>query len=155
MVAELSYEKAKAACKYDFSSCKSTAELTPLKEIIGQDRAVQALQFGLDIEDKGFNIYVSGIPGTGRKSAIVNFLEEIAKARPIPPDWCYVNNFKDANRPNAIKLPAGLGVEFVKDMEQLLSEMKGALSVAFESEDRLRDFIFGGNSILVIDNDNH
>jgi len=109
MVKELSYERVRAVCTYDFSSCTSTAELTPLKEIIGQDRAVKALKFGLDIDEKGFNIYVAGAPGTGRKSAIVSFLEEMGKNKPVPPDWCYVNNFDDPNSPNAIQMPAGMG----------------------------------------------
>jgi len=138
MVKELSYERVRAVCTYDFSSCTSTAELTPLKEIIGQDRAVKALKFGLDIDEKGFNIYVAGAPGTGRKSAIVSFLEEMGKNKPVPPDWCYVNNFDDPNSPNAIQMPAGMGSEFVKDMDSFTTEMKGALKLAFESEDYQR-----------------
>jgi len=118
-----------------FAECRSTAELTPLKEIIGQDRAVRALQFGLNIQDKGFNIYISGIPGTGRMTAIVNFLEAIAKTRPVPTDWCYVNNFQNPNRPNALRLPAGKGVEFRKDMEAFVAEVRKVLSTAFESDE--------------------
>ena len=138
MIKKLSYEKARAVCTYDFSSCKSTAELTPLKGIIGQDRAVKALGFGLDIDEKGFNIYVAGAPGTGRTTHIVNFLEKIAKSKPTPPDWCYVNNFSDSNSPNAIQMLSGMGLEFVKDMDSFITEMKGALRIAFESEDYQR-----------------
>jgi lon-related putative ATP-dependent protease len=135
IISEITYEQARKVYPYENVECTSTAELTPLKEIIGQDRAVRALQFGLKIKDKGFNIYVSGIPGTGRRTAIVNFLEEIAKDRPVPSDWVYVNNFKDANRPHAAELPAGKGAEFKRDMERFVSEMRGALRVAFESEE--------------------
>ncbi|MBM4237144.1 MAG: ATP-dependent protease, partial [Euryarchaeota archaeon] len=116
MVAELSFEKCRNACPDVVFDCKSTAELSALSGIIGQDRAVRALQFGLNIEDKGFNVYVSGMPGTGRKTAIVDFLKELAKARPIPPDWCYVNNFKDPINPRALELPPGKGMEFKKEM---------------------------------------
>jgi Cdc6-like AAA superfamily ATPase len=109
MVVELTYKEARGTFTEPVLKCKSTAELTPLTEIIGQDRAVRALNFGLKIQDKGFNIYIAGVPGTGRETAVVNFLSEIAKTRPVPPDWCYVYNFKDPNRPNALRLPPGKG----------------------------------------------
>jgi len=138
LVVELSYEYARRVYSHENVECTTTAELTPLNEIIGQDRAIRALQFGLKIKDKGFNIYVAGFPGTGRRTAIVNFLEEIAKDRPVPSDWCYVNNFKDPDRPHAVELPAGKGREFKQDMERFVSEMRGALRVAFESEEYAR-----------------
>ncbi|MBM3292751.1 ATP-dependent protease, partial [Candidatus Bathyarchaeota archaeon] len=115
--------------------CKSSADLTPLQQIIGQDRALKALQFGLKIKDGGFNIYVSGMAGTGRKTAIINFLGEKAKEMPTPPDWCYVNNFKDPNQPNALKLPAGNGRKFRDDIDKFIEEIKKSLSKAFDSED--------------------
>jgi len=118
--------------------CESSADLLPLTEIIGQDRALRALQFGLKIESKGFNIFISGMPGTGRKTAIISYLEEVAKERPIPDDWCYVYNFRDTNKPNALRLKAGSGSVFKKDMELFVTEMKRALSVAFESEEYSR-----------------
>jgi lon-related putative ATP-dependent protease len=135
MVIELSYDKARRRCRVDIVSCKSTADLAPLQQIIGQDRAMRALQFGLKMKDGGYNIYVSGMSGTGRKTAIVNFLTEKAKDMPTPPDWCYVNNFKDENAPNALKLPAGMGREFRDAMDKFVDEMKKALTKAFESED--------------------
>lgn len=138
MVMELTYKEARSIFTELVLKCKSTAELTPLTEIIGQDRAVRALNFGLKIQDKGFNIYIAGMPGTGRKTAVVNFLSEIAKTRPVPPDWCYVYDFKDPNRPNALRLPPGNGAEFSKDMGQFVPELKGALNVAFESDEYSR-----------------
>ncbi len=135
MVDELSYEKARRKCPPGLVSCKTTEELTPLTEIIGQERAVKALQFGLKIKDKGFNIYVAGYPGTGRKTAVVNFLEDVAKDMPVPPDWCYVNNFGDPSKPNALKLPAGKGSEFQKAMDSFIQEVSKALRGAFESEE--------------------
>src|SRR4030067_3768416 len=124
MVQELNYEAVRKRCTTGIPSCESTADLTPLQQIIGQDRAVRALKFGLKIKDSGFNIYVSGMPGTGRKTTIVNFLEEKAKEMPVPPDWCYVNNFKDINNPNALKLPAGKGKTFRDDMEKFTEDVK-------------------------------
>jgi len=135
MVEELSYEQARRRFPDDILSCESTAELEPLDQILGQDRAVRALQFGLKIKERGFNIYVAGLPGTGRKTAIISFLEEIAKTRPVPSDWCYVNNFDDSLRPNGLRLPAGKGLEFQRDMEWFVIEMPKALKRAFESEE--------------------
>jgi len=135
MVVELSYERARKRCTSEIVDCTSTAELEPLQQIIGQDRAIKALQFGLKMKDGGFNIYVSGMSGTGRKTAIVSFLQEKAKEMPVPPDWCYVNNFKDPNRPNALKLPAGKGKAFSNDMDKFTDDVKKELQKAFESED--------------------
>ncbi|MFB3889843.1 MAG: AAA family ATPase [Candidatus Bathyarchaeia archaeon] len=135
MVNELSPEKLRRICDPNFMECKTTKDLTPLEEIIGQERAVRALKFGLGIREQGFNIYVSGYPGTGRTTAVKNFLEETAKAQPVPPDWCYVNNFSDEYTPKAIKLPPGKGKDFQKDMKKFVEDSKRALRKAFESED--------------------
>lgn len=135
MIKELDYTQVRKTCPKDFIECSATNELEPLVEIIGQDRAVKALQFGLDIKEEGFNLYVAGMPGTGKKTAIVTFLEERAKDMAVPSDWCYVYNFEDAQKPNALELPAGKGNEFVSDMERFVEEMKKALTGAFESDD--------------------
>jgi lon-related putative ATP-dependent protease len=115
--------------------CESTKDLVPLSEIIGQERAVRALKFGLGIKDHGFNMYVAGYPGTGRKTAVKNFVEAQAKVQPVPPDWCYVNNFANPYEPKAIKLPAGKGKEFRDDMKNFVENIRNALPKAFESED--------------------
>ncbi|NYT12124.1 MAG: AAA family ATPase [Methanomassiliicoccales archaeon] len=135
MVKELAFHECRNICEDVTFECKSTEELTPLQEIIGQNRAVKALKFGLNIKEKGFNIYVSGMPGTGRKTAIVEFIKHLAKDMPAPPDWCYVNNFKDVNSPRALRLPAGRGVEFKKNIERFISEVREGLKQAFESEE--------------------
>jgi Cdc6-like AAA superfamily ATPase len=111
--------------------CKTTQELAPLSEIIGQERAVRALKFGLGIRDQGFNIYVAGFPGTGRKTAVKNFVEEIARVEPVPPDWCYVNNFSNQYEPKAIQLPAGKGKEFRDNVKNLIESIRTALPKAF------------------------
>jgi len=120
MVNELPVEKLRRTCDPNFMECKTTKDLVPLQEIIGQERAVRALKFGLGIQDKGFNIYVAGYPGTGRTTAVKNFLEETAKKQPVPPDWCYVNNFEDEYTPKAIKLPSWKGREFQNDMKSFV-----------------------------------
>ena len=115
--------------------CESTKSLIPLNEIIGQERAVRALKFGLGIKDHGFNIYVAGYPGTGRKTAVKSFVEEQARVQPVPSDWCYVNNFVNSYEPKAIKLSAGKGKDFRNEVKNLVENVRNALPKAFESED--------------------
>jgi lon-related putative ATP-dependent protease len=135
IVNELPVEKLRNVCDPHLVRCETTQELTPLQEIIGQERAVRALKFGLGIKERGFNIYVAGYPGTGRTTAVKNFLEVEAKTKPVPPDWCYVNNFANEYEPKAIRLLTGRGKEFQKDMKSFVETTKIALHKAFESED--------------------
>ncbi len=136
MINKLPVEKLRRECDANFMQCESTKNLVPLSEIIGQERAVRALNFGLGIKDHGFNMYVAGYPGTGRKTAVKNFVEAQAKVQPVPPDWCYVNNFANPYEPKAIKLPAGKGKEFRDDMKNFIENVvRNALPKAFESED--------------------
>jgi len=135
MVDELSVEKLRLKFDPAMLNCETTADLKPLEGIIGQERAVRALKFGLDIKEQGFNIYVAGVPGTGRTSAVKDFLEEIAKTEQVPSDWCYVNNFRNAYEPKAIRFPPGKAKEFQKDMKDFITEVRRALPKAFESED--------------------
>jgi len=132
---ELTVDKLRAVCDPTLIGCKTTEELVPLEEIIGQERAVKALRFGLDIKERGFNIYVAGLPGSGRRTAVKNFLEEVAKSKPVPYDWCYVNNFSNPFVPRAIKLPPGQGEKFHRNMKNFISEIRNLLPKAFESED--------------------
>ena len=132
---ELPAEKLRRMIQPGRMQCTTSKELTPLEEIIGQERAVKALKFGLDIMQPGFNIYVAGLPGTGKMTAVKDFLEEMAKDKPVPPDWCYVNNFQDQYKPKATKLPAGRGKEFQKDIKSFIEQAQNRLSKAFESED--------------------
>jgi Cdc6-like AAA superfamily ATPase len=135
MVKELPSEKLRRECAADFIRCESTQALVPLKEIIGQERAVRALKFGLGIKERGFNVYVSGFPGTGRTTAVKDFLEELARAKPVPHDWYYVNNFRNQYEPKALSLPAGKGMHLRDDMDTFVREAGRALPKAFESED--------------------
>jgi len=113
---------------------KSTEGLERLKSIIGQKRAVSALRFGLQIEGMGYNIYVSGPPGTGKMTSVKSFLDEFANNKESPPDWCYVNNFDDIYSPQVLRLPAGTGTKFREDMDDLIEHIRRELPKAFESE---------------------
>jgi lon-related putative ATP-dependent protease len=114
---------------------KYTDELGPLKGIIGQDRAVKALHFGLDIRNKGFNLYVAGEPGTGKNTAVMSFLDELARPKDPPPDWCYVNNFRDSYSPRALKLPSGRAAGFAREMKEFVEAVRQEIKVVFESEE--------------------
>lgn len=138
MVQKLTAEQIYRTCDPAQLGCKTSEEAGPLDTIIGQARAVRALRFGLDIKEKGFNIYVSGQPGTGRTTAIERYLSEFATRRPIPDDWIYVNNFQDGLLPNAIRLPAGRAPEFQRDMQVLVNSAIGDLRAAFESDEYTR-----------------
>ncbi len=114
---------------------KTTAELSLRDEVIGQTRAVKAIEFGISIRNHGYNIFVSGIPGTGRNSIAKSIVKRISLDRPVPDDWCYVNNFKDPDRPRAIKLPAGKGREFRRDVEKFIEFMQSEIPKVFESKE--------------------
>jgi lon-related putative ATP-dependent protease len=113
---------------------ETTANVKPLEGIIGQARAVAALQFGLGIPNSGFNIFVAGLPGIGKMTAVEAFLGEIAAQKPTPEDWCYVNNFDDPYQPRALQLPAGRGRALQQDMKELIAAARREIPKAFESE---------------------
>ncbi len=115
--------------------CASTEGMKPSDEIIGQERAQKALHFGLGIQEKGFNIYVAGLPGTGRKTAVNNFLYELASGKPKADDWIYVNNFANSYEPIAIRLSPGSAVQLKADMAAFIEGARKTLPKAFESED--------------------
>jgi len=114
---------------------ETTAGLEAIKQVVGQPRAVEAMQFGMGIGQEGYNIFALGPPGTGKRSVIRQFFERRAESEPVPDDWCYVNNFEESHKPRAIRLPAGKGGDFRDDMENLVEELHTALSSAFESEE--------------------
>jgi predicted ATP-dependent protease len=135
MKRELPIEELRRVCDPKLVGCESSAEISALGNIIGQERAVRALMFGLGIKEKGFNIFVAGMPGTGRTTAIERFLEEVAKDAPVPSDWCYVNNFRDNAHPNALRLAPGTALEFRSDVESLVASALREIRNAFESEE--------------------
>ena len=113
----------------------TTAELEPLDEMVGQDRATEAVAFGVAIRQPGFNLFAMGPEGIGKLSLLRSVLEARAAAEPVPPDWCYVHNFVDPRRPRAISLPAGDGRRFRDRIAQLERELRTAIPAAFESDE--------------------
>jgi lon-related putative ATP-dependent protease len=112
----------------------STEELPPLDEVIGQERAVRAVSFGIDIQSSGYNIYALGPAGTGKTTTIRKFLEQKAAAEPVPDDWCYAFNFGKPETPRALRLPAGKGRQLQRDMNRLVGELETEVPRAFEGE---------------------
>ncbi len=128
--------KLRRECGPDNLDCSSTEEIDPVDTIIGQPRAIHALKTGLSIGGKGFNIFVSGHHGTGKLTAVKDFLAEEAHKQENPGDVVYVNNFKDSYNPRFLAFPEeGSARSFRKDMEDLLEEIEQALKRAFESEE--------------------
>jgi len=115
-------------------SFETTATLTFGPEIIGQPRGTRAIEFGIDIDSAGYNIFVLGEEGTGRTTAIDRFLRERAANKPVPQDWVYVNNFSEPHKPRALNLPAGLGVVLRGDMAVLVDHLRLSLPQAFDQD---------------------
>jgi lon-related putative ATP-dependent protease len=113
---------------------EDTSELEPLTEIIGQERAVEALEFGLGMKSAGFNLYVSGPVGTGKGTLVRQMVKRLARAAPAPSDWCYVNNFQDASRPLGLSFPAGQGCAFKREMAAFIESLRRDIPGAFESK---------------------
>jgi len=114
---------------------ETTDELEDLDDIIGQDRALEAIRFSLGIQSQGYNLFALGPSGTGKRTTIRQFLDQRARTEPPPDDWCYVNNFDQSHKPRALRLPPGRGVILRDDMKLLIGELRTAIPAAFGSED--------------------
>lgn len=132
---EVPVEKLRLVCDSAELDFATTEEIEPLKELLGQERAAKALDFGLSVPNRGYNIYISGPSGTGKTSFARNMLSTKAKDRPTPPDWCYVYNFRNPDQPLAISLPPGDGRVFRHDLEQLIEVLRRELPKVFNGEE--------------------
>lgn len=102
--------------------------------MIGQERAEKAMDFGLSVDQSGYNLFVVGPAGTGRKTYTKSRILEMAKTRSVPDDWCYVNNFENPDRPIVINLPAGEGIKFQRKIENLLIDIERGIRSSFSDE---------------------
>ena len=134
---ELAAADLRCACDADLFDFKTTAELEPLDEVIGQRRAVQAIAFGLEMASPGYNIFATGRDGTGKSTITRDLVRRFATNRPTPDDWLMVNNFKDEYRPRAVRMPAGQGTFFARRIGRVVQELKVALPNALENESYL------------------
>ena len=131
---EVPVEKLRWRCDPGSLPFETTEAVQPCEDIIGQERALEAIRVGLDINSIGYNVFVTGLAGTGRFTTIKCVLEEMDMKGKIPNDICYVNNFKNPDMPHMLSLPAGQGNAFKKEMETLVETLKKKIPLIFENE---------------------
>ncbi len=122
----------------DLNFCQTSKDVSVLEGVIGQDRAVKSMEFGLSMGASGYNIFVLGPQGTGKTTYAQNVVSKLAAKRNIPDDWVYINNFSEWDKPLAISLPAGQGKIFQKDMEKLITNLVVYIPKAFEGSNFLQ-----------------
>jgi len=132
---ELSPDRLRRRCRPEGLGFATTAEIEPTDRLIGQERAVKALEFGLGVKVDGYNIFVMGPTGTGKTTYTRALLGRVARERSAPPDWCYVHNFNRPEEPNAISLPPGMGPRLKRDMERLIRALRSKIPEAFATDD--------------------
>jgi hypothetical protein len=131
----LSPEQLFTRCDPDMLPGDSTADLEDLPGLIGQERAIDAVAFGIGLRRQGYNLFALGVSGTGKHTVIADYLRREAALQPTPDDWCYVNNFADPHQPKALRLPAGRAGSLRDAMRKLVEELTAVLPATFESED--------------------
>ncbi len=131
---ELSPNQLRWRCPEDLFSFETTQELTPIKGIVGQERAIEAIRLGAQLYSHGYNTFVSGVSGTGRLSTVKKILDEVATSTPVLFDFCYVQNFANTDNPRLLRFPAGQGRLFSKAMDEAISFLKRRIPQLFEEE---------------------
>ncbi|WP_052316681.1 Lon protease family protein [Thioalkalivibrio nitratireducens] len=131
---ELRPDDLRLACPPGTLDFETTEDVDDLDRVLGQDRALEALHLGIEIPHQGYNLYVLGSTGLGRRTMVNRLLREAAAGRPVPSDWCYINDFEAPHRPRALRLPPGLGQTLRRDMQQVMESIITALATAFQSE---------------------
>lgn len=140
----LAWQALRWQCDPQQFAFQTTAELADLEEIVGQQRAWEAVNFGVSMGGDGYNIYALGPPGIGKRTAVELCLKQRSAAASPPPDWCYVNNFEDIRRPTALCLPAGRGIAVRKDVDTLIDDLETSINTVLESDEhksRVQEFL--------------
>ena len=132
---ELSYRDLKMVCDQKMFKFETTKELEPINDGIGQERGIKALEFGISVDVKGYNLYIEGPSGVGKTMYTKNYLDSISSKKKVPNDWCYIYNFQNPNEPIAVSLPAGQGKEFKESMEGFIKEVKKDIKKTFNADD--------------------
>ena len=138
---EVPVEQLRWVCDPNMFKFECTRDLAPLREFIGQDRAIRAVEFGLNMDNSGYNIYVAGMTGTGKTSIVKTYIERLIKEREARgeefalEDWCYLYNFKEPDTPQIASLPRGKGKAFKDEVADLLNKTRQELKRAFSSEE--------------------
>ena len=132
---ELNYKQLKNICNPNVFNFETTAEIEDNDLVYGQERGIKALEFGLNINSKGFNLYLEGPAGVGKTMYTKQYVSEIASKQKTPDDWCYIYNFDDPNEPVAVSLPAGMGKEFKETMDSFIVDIRKYIHKTFSNED--------------------
>lgn len=132
---ELNVNDLKMTCNTNLFKFETTADLEPIQSGIGQDRGIKALEFGLQVDVKGYNLYLEGPSGVGKTMYTKNYLEKIAPKKKTPSDWCYIYNFENPNEPIAVELTAGQGKEFQESMDGFIKEIRKDIKKTFNNDD--------------------
>ncbi|NLS14553.1 AAA family ATPase [Vibrio sp. SM6] len=135
----MAIERLEAGCLYapaelEKLPCKSTKELPPIDEIVGQTRAQKAVEFAMSIKEKGYNIYAVGQNGLGKRTMVLRYLNRHQHDENAIFDWCYVANFDDIRTPRVLQLPFGIGTQFKADVERVIMKLVNAIPLAFDNE---------------------
>ena len=132
---EVNYRNLKMTCNPNMFDFETTENLESITTGIGQDRGIKALEFGLNVDVKGYNLYVEGPSGVGKTMYTKNYLKKLAAKKKVPQDWCYIYNFDNPNEPIAVSLPAGQGREFKDSMDGFIKEIKKDIKSTFNNDD--------------------
>ena len=132
---ELNYKELKMTCNPNVFNFETTGDLDTIEEGIGQERGIKALEFGLQVDVKGYNLYLEGPSGVGKTLYTKNYLNKIASKKKVPSDWCYIYNFDNPNEPIAVELPSGQGKEFKEAMEGFIKEIRKDIRNTFNNDD--------------------
>ena len=132
---ELSYKDLKNVCNPNVFKFETTDDLDGTDAIYGQDRGIKALEFGLNVDSKGYNLYIEGPSGVGKTMYAKKYITKLASKKKVPDDWCYIYNFDDPNEPIAVSLPAGSGREFKNDMDFFITDVKNDIKLTFKNDD--------------------
>ena len=132
---EVSYKNLKYVCDPDIFNFVTTEELERNYDGIGQERGIDSLKFGLNVDVNGYNLYLEGPSGVGKTMYTKNYLDKISKNKKKPQDWCYLYNFENPNEPVALNLPAGQGKEFEETMEKFVKDIKSEIKSTFNNDD--------------------
>ena len=132
---ELSYKDLKAICNPEIFTFEDTSELESTNTEIGQERGIKALEFGVNVDIKGYNLYLEGPSGVGKTMYAKNYLDKVAKKKKVPSDWCYIYNFTNPNEPIAVSFPAGQGKEFKETMDAFIKDIRNDIKSTFNNDD--------------------
>lgn len=132
---ELSYQDLKVTCNPEIFKFEDTSELEGINTGVGQERGIKALEFGINVDIKGYNIYLEGPSGVGKTMYAKNYLDKISKKKKVPSDWCYIYNFINPNEPIAVSFPAGQGKEFQETMDSFIKDIRNDIKSTFNNDD--------------------